>query len=100
MTNGKGISRFAVLKKEDTMLKQISAALLAASLLTAPALAAEGKSTGTTPPTNSAASVKAPDSTSTKSSNKSVSAKPGSAMNANAKATTTAPAAATPAAKP
>jgi anti-sigma28 factor (negative regulator of flagellin synthesis) len=83
------------------MLKQISAALLAASLLTAPALAAEGKSTSTTPATTST-TAKAPDSTSTsvKSSNKSVSAKPGNAMNANAKVTTTAPAPATPAAKP
>jgi hypothetical protein len=79
------------------MLKQISAALLAASLLTAPALAAEGKSTSTTPATNSSASVKTPDSTSVKPSNKSVSAKPGNAMNAKAQATTTPPTAATPA---
>ena len=44
------------------MLKQISAALLAASLLTAPALAAEGKSTSTTPATTNSTTLKAPDS--------------------------------------
>jgi hypothetical protein len=101
MTNGKGISCSVDLKQEDTMLKQISAALLAASLLTAPALAAEGKSATTTPVTANSAMVKAPDAASTavKSSNKSVSAKPGDAMNAKAQATTTPPVAAKPAAK-
>ena len=68
------------------MLKQISAALLAASLLTAPALAAEGKSTATPAPANTA-TAKAPD-TAVKSSNNSVTAKPGDAMNAKAQATT------------
>jgi hypothetical protein len=99
MTNGKGISRTVDLEQEDTMLKQISAALLAASLLTAPALAAESKSTSTTPATT-AATVKASDNTAAKTSNKSVSAKPADAMNAKAQATTTPPTTATPAAKP
>jgi hypothetical protein len=100
MTNGKGIFPLRHLNQEDTMLKQISAALLAASLLTAPALAAEGKATSTTPANTTSATVKASDSTAAKSSNKSVSAKSGDAMNAKAQATSNPPPAGTPAAKP
>jgi hypothetical protein len=100
MTNGKGIFRSVDLEQEDTMLKQISAALLAASLLTAPALAAEGKSTNTTPAPTHSATVKASDNSAPKSSTKSVSAKQADTMNAKAQATTNPPAVATPAAKP
>ena len=100
MTNGKGISRSVDRdNKEDTMLKQISAALLAASLLTAPALAAEGKSTTTTPPTTNSATVKAPDACRGSHPNKPVSVKPADAMNAKAQATTPPPAVAKPAVK-